>query len=40
MMNTPAWMIGAKIAVKMAAAIKAIKNLMGVMGLGYFRFSG
>jgi hypothetical protein len=29
MMNTPAWMIGAKIAVKMAAAIKAIKNLIG-----------
>ena len=40
MMNTPAWMIGAKIAVKMAAAIKASKNLMGVMSLGYLRFWG
>jgi hypothetical protein len=31
MMNTPAWMIGAKIAVSTAATIKAIKNLMGVI---------
>jgi hypothetical protein len=30
-MNTPAWMIGAKIAVSKAATIKAIKNLMAVM---------